>query len=61
MYITLDKLVTVVFANRDKTASDNEISKFLDKVCSEKIEPYIDSCYQELADFVNAFDQKMKM
>jgi DNA polymerase elongation subunit (family B) len=61
MYITLDKLVSTVFANRDKPPSDNEISKFLDKVCSEKIEPYIDSCYQALADYVNAFDQKMKM
>lgn len=61
MYITLDKLVSTVFANRDKPPSDIEITKFLDKVCGEKIEPYIDSCYQALADYVNAFDQKMKM
>lgn len=61
MYITLDKLVDTVFAQRGKPANSQEISKFLDKVCNDKLEPYIDRCYQELADYVNAFDQKMKM
>jgi hypothetical protein len=30
-------------------------------VAQEKIEPFIDSCYQSLAEYVNAFDQKMQM
>ena len=34
---------------------------FLDRIAKEKIEPFIDSCYQDLAEYVNAFDQKMQM
>ena len=33
----------------------------MDKVCSEKLEPYIDKCYEELAEYTNAYAQKMKM
>ena len=29
--------------------------------CQAKIEPFIDSSYQELATYVNAYDQKMQM
>jgi len=57
MYITLDKLVQQVMPN----ASDEKIVKFLDEVCEKKIEAYIDKCYAELATYVNAYDQKMKM
>ncbi len=61
MYITLDKLVSTVFTQRGKPATDEDISRFIDKVCMDKLEPYIDHCYEELATYVNAFDQKMKM
>lgn len=57
MYITLDKLVQQVMPN----ASDEKVVKFLDGVCEKKLEPYIDKCYDELAVYVNAYDQKMKM
>ena len=33
----------------------------MDTVASDKLEPYIDRCYQELADYMNAYDQKMFM
>ena len=33
----------------------------LDKICQDKFEPYIEKCYQELADYVSAYDQKMQM
>jgi len=33
----------------------------MDKVCEEKIQPYIDASYQELADYVHAYAQKMQM
>jgi hypothetical protein len=33
----------------------------MDKICEEKIQPYIDKSYQELAEYVHAFDQKMQM
>jgi DNA polymerase elongation subunit (family B) len=34
---------------------------FLDTIAKEKIEPFIDDSYQELADYVNAYEQKMQM
>jgi DNA polymerase elongation subunit (family B) len=61
MYITLDRLVHNVFTERNKSPNDVEITAFLDKVCNDKLEPYIDRCYEELGVYVNAYDQKMKM
>jgi len=59
VYIRMDDLVKQVFGDnvKDKTKIDN----FLDKVCSEKMEKIIEKSYQGLADYVNAFDQKMVM
>jgi DNA polymerase elongation subunit (family B) len=34
---------------------------FLDTIAKEKLEPFIDDSYQELADYVNAYEQKMQM
>ena len=58
IYLCLDKLVKHVFKEEMDT---KKIIDFLDKVCSEKLEPYIDKCYQELAEYTNAYAQKMKM
>ena len=58
VYITFDRLVSKVFKNRP---SNEQVVNFLDKLASEKIEPFIDSCYQELAEYVNAYEQKMQM
>lgn len=58
MYITLDKLVHQVFKDRSDT---DRIISFLDKVATEKIEPFIDETYQDLATYMNAYDQKMFM
>lgn len=41
--------------------SDERIVDALDKFCEEKLQPYIDECYQELADYMSAYQQKMKM
>jgi DNA polymerase elongation subunit (family B) len=38
-----------------------KIVKFLDKVGSQKVEPVIDRIYQDLADRMEAFQQKMNM
>ena len=51
--------VETVYKGREKTTE--EIVGFLDKVCSMEFEKYIESSYQELADYVNAYDQKMQM
>lgn len=33
----------------------------MDNICEDKIQPYIDKSYQELASYVNAYEQKMQM
>ena len=35
--------------------------QFMDNVCEDKIQPFIDKSYKELADYVHAYDQKMQM
>lgn len=57
MYIDLGKFVEKTCEGK----SNEQIVKYLDKVCQEVFEPYIDKCYEELALYVNAYDQKMKM
>lgn len=39
----------------------DKIVEFLDTVCTQKFEPFIDKSYQELADYMCAYGQKMKM
>jgi DNA polymerase elongation subunit (family B) len=59
MYLNLGPLVQKIFSGREKT--DESIVSFLDKVCEMELEKYIESSYQELAEYVKAYDQKMKM
>jgi DNA polymerase elongation subunit (family B) len=58
LYITLDGLVEQVFGSNPDT---KKVIDFLDKVCEEKLTPFLDNGYQELADYTNAYDQKMVM
>jgi len=59
IYLNLGPLVDKFFANKsgDKAA----VVSLLNKICEEKFEPYIDQCYQNLATYVSAYDQKMSM
>lgn len=57
MYITLDELVMQTYPDQP----DDKVVKYLDNVCEKKLEPYIDKCYDELAEYVNAYAQKMTM
>jgi len=59
MYLNLGPLVDKFFAAKsgDKAA----IVTILDKICENKLEPFIESSYQELAEYVSAYEQKMKM
>ena len=59
IYICLDDLVTKVYG--DKEVSQEKVVDFLDKACKEKIEPFIDRSYSELAEYTNAYEQKMFM
>ena len=59
IYLHMGPLVETVYKGREKTTEG--IVSFLDKICKMELEKYIESCYQELADYVNAYDQKMQM
>ena len=59
IYLNMGPFVETVYKGREKTTE--EIVGFLDKVCEVEFEKYIESSYQELADYVNAYDQKMQM
>ena len=59
VYISLDKLVSLVY--KDNLPDTKEVINFIDNVCKEKIEPFIDKSYQELADYMSAYKQKMIM
>jgi DNA polymerase elongation subunit (family B) len=59
LYINMGSLVECVFKGREKTTEG--IVSFLDKICEMELEKYIESSYQELSDYVNAYEQKMFM
>jgi DNA polymerase elongation subunit (family B) len=59
IYLNMGPLVETVYKGREKTTES--IVSFLDKVASMELEKYIESSYQELATYVNAYDQKMQM
>ena len=45
---------------KDKSDKQKVIS-VMDKICKDKLEPYIENSYGELAEYVHAYDQKMQM
>ena len=59
IYLNMGPLVETVYKGREKTTES--VVSFLDKVAQVELEKYIEGCYQELADYVNAYDQKMQM
>ena len=59
IYLNLGPLVNKFFANQ--SGDKAKIVGILDKICQEKLEPFIESSYQELANYVSAYEQKMQM
>lgn len=59
LYINMGPFVDAIF--KDKKKDPSKIVTFLDKVCKQEFEKYIEKSYQELSDYVNAYDQKMIM
>jgi DNA polymerase elongation subunit (family B) len=58
IYLRLGPLVNKVYSEKTDI---NQIITFMDRVCEDKIQPYIDESYQELASYVHAYAQKMQM
>jgi len=59
IYLNLGPIVDKFFGN--KSDDKAKVVELLDKICQDKLEPYIDTCYQNLATYVSAYDQKMQM
>ncbi len=59
IYLHMGPLVETVYKGREKTTES--IVSFLDKVAKVELEKYIEGCYQELAEYMNAYEQKMQM
>ena len=59
IYLNLGPLVDKFFANQ--SGDKAKIVGILDKICEDKLEPFIEQSYQDLADYVSAYEQKMSM
>jgi DNA polymerase elongation subunit (family B) len=58
IYLRLGELVNKVFSEKKET---EKIVSFMDRVCEDKFQPFIDKSYSELADYAHAYAQKMQM
>lgn len=58
LYICLDGLISQIYPNGEQNET---IVKYLDKVSSEILEPFIAKSYANLGRYVNAYEQKMVM
>ena len=61
-YLRLGALVNKVYgAEVAESMPRQKVIEFMDKVCEERLQPYIDKSFSELATYVNAYQQKMQM
>lgn len=58
IYLRLGELVDRVYTG---SKDIDKVIAFMDKVCEDKLQPFIDKSYKELSDYVHAYDQKMIM
>jgi DNA polymerase elongation subunit (family B) len=43
------------------TSDKQKVISLMDRICEDKMQPFIDNSYKELADYVHAYQQKMEM
>ena len=58
IYLRMGELVDKFIKNK---SDKQKVISLMDKICEEKLQPYIDKSYEELADYVHAYEQKMQM
>lgn len=56
VYINMEPMVNMLGHMDEKLIVD-----VIDKFCNQKIQPYLDNCFEELAENMNVFKQKMQM
>ena len=59
IYLNFGPIVDKFFSN--KRGEKTKIVGIIDQICQDKLEPFIEKSYQDLATYVNAYDQKMQM
>ena len=59
IYINFGPIVDQFFSH--KVDDKAKVVTILDQICQDKLEPFIEKSYEELASYVNAYDQKMQM
>ena len=59
IYLRLGGVVNKFITN--KSTDTDKIIRFMDRICEDKIQPFIDKSYGELAEYVRAYEQKMQM
>ena len=59
IYLNLGPLVDKFLSS--KSGDKSAVVELLDKICEDKFEPFIEKSYQNLADYVSAYEQKMQM
>jgi DNA polymerase elongation subunit (family B) len=58
IYLRMGELVDKFIKD---TSDKQKVISLMDKICEEKIQPYIDKSYKELSEYVHAYQQKMEM
>ncbi len=58
IYLRMGELVDKFIKD---TSDKQKVISLMDKICEEKIQPFIDKSYEELAEYVHAYAQKMRM
>jgi DNA polymerase elongation subunit (family B) len=58
IYLRMGELVNKFIKD---TSDKQKVISLMDKVCKDKLEPFIDASYDELAEYVHAYGQKMQM
>ena len=62
IYLRLGELVNKVYGVDGVISMPKaKVIDFMDRVCEEKIQPFIDKSYEELSEYVHAYGQKMQM
>ena len=60
-FIHLGPLMEHVFGSKLKGMDKKQVIRTMDKICKDKLTPFIDESYQELANYTNAYEQTMNM
>jgi DNA polymerase elongation subunit (family B) len=59
LFLNVQPLVDKIFEGKEPTKE--QVVNFLDKLCSTKIQQYLNRAYDELADYMHSYSQKIHM